>query len=239
MNSTPDPNATPERTPFDAAPADSAPVAPEDTEDTAAQARAAALAQEQAALEAKMALLPDYGDEAFPRRASRPAASASASPTSRSGKAEPLAGEEGVHQVEQSRTRGFGPQAPGDEVAAPGSVVAAGCLGGMLGNAALGMVLLGLKRAGLYLYGPGVLAVVVALVVLALLAGSWPKRVWLGAGGFLLGLVLSFGTLFLFVRPVLTAGDDVGAALDPGAALLGPQNDVPPPAPEPDEVQPS
>jgi len=237
MNSTPDPDANSQRTPFDAPPADSAPVAPPVApEDTSAQARAAALAQEEAALEAKMALLPDYGDEAFPRRASRPAASVSApaSPASKSSKAEPLSGEEIVHDGEQSRARGLGPEAPGDEVAAPGSVVAAGCLGGMLGNALLGMLLLGLKHAGLSLYGPGVLAVVVALVVLALLAGSWPRRVWLGAGGFLLGLVLSFGVLFLFVRPALTASTDEG-----GASPRAPLNDAPPPAAEPDGLPPS
>lgn len=191
-------------------------------------------------LQAKMALLPDYGDEPFPRRASGLDFSASAlgsSLGSGGGRAE--ARLEGARQDEpgvsaRGRERGLGPDAAGeDAVAAPASVVAAGCLGGMVGNAALGLVLLGVQRAGVTLYGPGVLAVVVALIVLGLLAGSWPRRVWLSAGGFLVGLVLSFGVLLLFVRPALDAATGTRAA----PAVL--QDDTSAPSGATDGSQPS
>lgn len=204
MNLTPDPNLA-SSTPFNA-------LTPEEA---AAQRRA----EEKAVLDAKMALLPEYGDEAFPRRPKLARATA---------------------RKASARARGMEPAVAGeasadaeDAVAAPGSVVAGGCLGGMAGNVALGFVLLALQRAGIALYGPGVLAVVVALVVLALLVGTWPRRVWLAAGGFLLGLVLCFGALFLFVRPALDPASErsIPATTSPGGA--------PPPVPSSDGMQPS
>ena len=173
-------------------------------------------ADEKAALDAKMALLPEYGDEAFPRH--------------------PKLARSSARQA-SAKTRGFGLAMTGEDaenaVAAPGSVVAGGFLGGMAGNVVLGFALLALQRAGISLYGPGVLAVVVALVALALLVGSWPRRVWLGAGGFLLGLMLCFGALFLFVRPALDpdSARSIPATTSPGGA--------PPPAEISDGMQPS
>lgn len=220
MNSTPDPRSTsegvpPKSTPFDAPPTQastqSEDLAPTQSENLApAQSAEQTRVAEQAALEAKMALLPDYDDEPFPRRSGRAAASKTSG-----GSQEGLA---------EGASRGFGLGVEGEDVVqAPGSVLAGGCLGGILGNAVLGFVLLGLQRAGVALYGPGVLAIVVALVALALLAGSWPRRVWLAAAGFLLGLIFSFGILFLFVRPALDAVKDGRLP-----ASASPQDEAPP-----------
>ncbi len=206
MNPTPDPNATPNQTPFNTpSPFDAPGITGEAAAQAQTQATAQAKAREQAELEAKMALLPDYEDEAFPRRSSLLSASG----------AKPVAVP--VH-VEAVSGRGFGPELE-EGVDAPAALVAGGCLGGVLSNIVLGFFLLVLQHAGVALYGPGVLAVVVALVVLGLVLGSWSKRVWLSAGGFLLGLLLSFGALFLFVRPALTAG-----APAPASTSIAPAN---------------
>lgn len=212
MNSAPAPHSdSTSSTPFDAPPAP--PPAPEEAQaqrQAAEQARTA----EQAAIDAKMALLPDYSDEAFPCRATRSRGTARGSGG--------------------AKARGFGPDVKDeDAVDAPGSVVAGGCLCGMAGNVVLGFALLALQRAGVALYGPGVLAILVALVVLALLIGTWPRRVWLAAGGFLLGLVLCFGALFLFVRPAL---DPVSSG---SASATIPQGDARPPAEASEAMQPS
>lgn len=224
MNSSPDPRSPSEAAAAQSAPFD-APPSPRVPQEASAPAQPAEQARvaEQAALEAKMALLPDYDDEPFPRRGGRGAASKT-SGGSQEGVAEGFPG---------GFPGGFGPGVGGEDVVqAPVSVLAGGCLGGILGNAALGFVLLGLQRAGVVLYGPGVLAIVVALVALALLAGSWPRRVWLAAGGFLLGLIVSFGVLFLFVRPALDAVRDGRLP-----ASTSPQDGAPP-APE-EGLQPS
>jgi hypothetical protein len=101
-----------------------------------------------------------------------------------------------------------------------GSVVAGGCLVGVLSNLLLGFGLLAVQRAGLTLSGAPVIAVTVALVALVLLLGTWPQRVWAGAGGFVLGLVACFVAIWLFVRPALTSAPDTGAA--PPAEFIQP-----------------
>ena len=86
-----------------------------------------------------------------------------------------------------------------------GSALLGGAVCGCLGNFALGFVLLAFERAGLTIYGPGALAVVLGVILLILLAREWPLRVMLSVAAFGISLLLSYLLLYLLVRPALNS----------------------------------
>ena len=82
-----------------------------------------------------------------------------------------------------------------------------GAVCGCFGNFVLGFGLLAFERAGLKIYGPGALALLAGLILLAALVRVWPRRVWLGMAAFGVSLVLSYGLLYLLLRPALNSFD--------------------------------
>ena len=112
-----------------------------------------------------------------------------------------------------------------------GSALLGGAVCGCLGNLALGFVLLAFERAGLQIYGPGALAVVLGLILLFLLAREWPRRVMLGVAAFGISLLLSYFLLYLLVRPALNSFNPSALPDVPpdetGKALQVPQQSVP------------
>ena len=90
---------------------------------------------------------------------------------------------------------------------AESSALLGGALCGCFGNVVLGFILLAFERAGLTIYGPGALALVLGVVLLVLLAREWPRRVVLGVVSFGISLLLSYALLYLLVRPALNSFD--------------------------------
>ena len=97
--------------------------------------------------------------------------------------------------------------APAPNASGEGGVVLGGAVCGCLGNFALGFILLAFERAGLKIYGPGALAMVLGVTLLVLLAREWPRRVLVGGAAFGISLLLSYGLLYLIVRPALNSFD--------------------------------
>ncbi len=113
-----------------------------------------------------------------------------------------------------------------------GSVLLGGALCGCFGNVVLGFILLAFERAGVTIYGPGALAVVLGLVLLGLLAREWPRRVTLGVAAFGISLLLSYALLYLLVRPALNSFDPGKLPNVPpdetGHAIQAPPQNAPP-----------
>ena len=99
------------------------------------------------------------------------------------------------------------------------SSASGGFVGGMMANLLLGFVLLLLKRAGLPIYGPGLMAMLTGALLLLLILGNWTRPVAFTLLGFLAGLVTTYAVLWLFLGPLLRSALD-NASENPRAAPL-------------------
>jgi hypothetical protein len=80
-----------------------------------------------------------------------------------------------------------------------------GCLLGLASNVLLGYFVLMLQRAGLNVYGPGLVAMVVGGGALALALGNWSRRSQTFWSAVLGGLIIGFALIWLAIRPLFQA----------------------------------
>lgn len=122
--------------------------------------------------------------------------------------------------------------APAPKASGDVGVVLGGAVCGCFGNFALGFILLAFERAGLMIYGPGALVLVLGTIVLILLARAWPRRVIVGGAAFGISLLLSYGLLYLIARLVFNSLDPSKLPDDPpdgiGQSTLQAPQQVPP-----------